>query len=325
MGLSTYFWRPVNLLRSPFVRAASPHTTAWGLARLSNLYGGQNERLQGAIEKNLAYRIHGIKLSRDSLDRFNTETLVLSLEMAVIIPIKDPKSPFLDYNAGLIHNLVSERLNDKEDKKGFGDRLTKAFEYLSNPPFGSKKTGDSLIDNPESSGPAVTDNIVDLPSFHRAQPTKPVSIGIADGEYNPKKPYLINSKDHLMGLLDYAKSIGKIGKRKFVYDSKIKNIVLGWDRGEEDRAITAELLLLTRHEVYPGHSLQYDAEQYLSKGSIYKGLIKVDFDKDQDEFTIEVQDFVKYGETASKVNDRLLFIQYLHELLGDLASNVLFR
>lgn len=326
MGISTYFWRPVNLLRSPIIRAASPHTTTWGLARLSNLYGKQDEKLQGAIEKNLAYRIHDFKLSKDSLDRFNTGTLVLSLEMAVIIPIKDPKSPFLDYNAGTIHNLVSERLKDKEDKKGFGNRLNKAFEHLSNPPFGSKKYGISLIDGPELSDPiAAPDNIVDLPSFVRAQPTKPVSIGIAEGVYNPRNPYLISSQDHLKGLLDYAKSIEKIGRRKFVYDSKTQNIVLGWNRGEEEKTITAELLRLTGHEVCPGHSLQNDAVQHLSKGSIYKGAIEVDFDKEQNKFTIEVQNFIKYGETESKVNDRLLFIQHLHNLLGDLASNVLFR
>lgn len=318
--------RTVNLRQDIMFRARSEVTSNWGLARLSNLYGEKIEGLQGAIEKTLAYRIHGIKFSKDSFDRFNTGTLVLSLEMAVIIPIKDPKSPFLDYNAGLIHNLVSERLKGKEDKKGFGDRLVKAFEYLSNPPFGSKKIGISLIDGPKLSGPvAATDNIVDLPSFVRPQPTTPVSIGIAEGTYNPRKPYLINSQDHLKGLLDYAESIGKIGRRKFVYDSKTQNIVLGWNRGEEERAITAELLRLTGHEVRPSNSLQNDAVQHISKGSIYKGAIEVEFDKEQNKFIIEVQNFTKYGETESKVNDRLLFIQHLHNLLGDLASNVLFR
>src|SRR3990167_9144611 len=159
MAISTLFLRPVNLFRSPEVRAKSPHTSFWVLARLSNLYGGKNNKLQSSIENNLAHRMHEIKLNKDALDRFNTDTLVHSLEMTVIIPKKSPEysseRQSLDHNAGVIHALVSDRVKDTEDKKGLADRLNHAFTHLSNPPFGSKKIEDSLIDKPESTDPPV--------------------------------------------------------------------------------------------------------------------------------------------------------------------------
>ncbi|MFA4966719.1 MAG: hypothetical protein WC624_00660 [Candidatus Margulisiibacteriota bacterium] len=61
MGLSTVFWRPVNLFRSKETRAASPHTSNWGLVKI--FYHGQDNSVKSAVVSNLSRRIDSGKLS----------------------------------------------------------------------------------------------------------------------------------------------------------------------------------------------------------------------------------------------------------------------
>lgn len=53
MGLSTMFWRPINLFRGKVVRAKSKHTSFLGLARIYS----KNKNLRALVKDNIERRV----------------------------------------------------------------------------------------------------------------------------------------------------------------------------------------------------------------------------------------------------------------------------
>jgi hypothetical protein len=75
MAVSTVFWRPVNMFRGQAVRAGSPHTSNWGLGRLS-----RNTEFSGLAINNLASRLRTGQIKISSLYRFETKIVAAAIE-----------------------------------------------------------------------------------------------------------------------------------------------------------------------------------------------------------------------------------------------------
>lgn len=73
MAISSLFVRPVNMVRSPMVRAASVHTSNWGLARLS--VRADSVEMKREIFRNLSSRINNGTVSVVSLYDFDRQIL----------------------------------------------------------------------------------------------------------------------------------------------------------------------------------------------------------------------------------------------------------
>ncbi len=127
MSLSTLFWRPVNLFRSQEVRAASQHTSDWGLRRLSRSAAGEikdkamntlearylnkkysiydanmrtlavlshsaNAEIRGLVTNMLSVKLRG--LNTRSLSGFDRETVISALVKA-----KEEIGPYIHMKA----------------------------------------------------------------------------------------------------------------------------------------------------------------------------------------------------------------------------------
>ena len=82
MSIYSFAVRPVNMLRSPMIRAASPHTTTWGLARLS--HRADSSEMKIALCHNLHSRIRMATVSVGSLYGVDRQILGVVLEKTTV-------------------------------------------------------------------------------------------------------------------------------------------------------------------------------------------------------------------------------------------------